>query len=397
MPEEWFGDWLLPVSWLVVGAAIWLQCRRAIARSAHRGDLYRSIVETQTELICRYRPDTTLTFVNDAYCRYFGRHRHQLVGQSFFILIPESTHAAAREHINRLLTSHASTLTEHEVFRPDGSSSWQEWWDSLIVGPNGEVVELQAVGRDITNFRSIRHRVEQQHHELVHLSRVALLGQLTGPLAHEISQPVAAILSNAQATLKLLEQPSTKRESVQEIIQDIADGAERARLVIHSLRGLLHRGQSVFGPLDLNLLILDTTAFMRSALQISRVQVRYCLTADLPLVSADRIQLQQVILNLILNARDAMESTDPTLRTLDLTTLQTPDGCVECSIRDSGVGISEQCLPHIFEPYFSTKKHGLGLGLSICRSIVTAHRGHLWVNSNDGPGMTFVFLLQATA
>lgn len=356
--------------------------------------MYRSIVETQTELICRYRPDTTLTFVNEAYCRYFGRTRQQLLGKSFFTLLPESARPAALEHVNRLLGTRLPVLTEHEVVRPDGTLSWQQWLDYLIVGPDNEIVEVQAVGRDSTDFRSTRLRLEQQQQELLHLSRVAVLGELTGPLAHEISQPLTSILSNAQATLKLLEQPATDPESVHEIIREIADGAERARMVIHSLRTLLHRGQSAPSPVDLNDLILDTIGFMRSALHVSRIRVRHSLATGLPPVSADRVQLQQVILNLIVNAREAMSSTKPELRTLDITTSQTSTGHVECAIRDTGTGISPQCLPHIFEPYFSTRKSGLGLGLSISRSIITAHGGQLWANNNAGPGATFAFLLR---
>src|SRR4029453_8806533 len=157
-----------------------------------------------------YLPDTTLTFVNDAYCRFFGRSRDELIGRSFVELIPEAGRSVAREPVASLIPNPRVVADEHEVFRPDGSIGWQQWVDHAIQGPDGRVIEFQAVGRDITE----RKRAEEANRMLSHAGRLALLGELTASIAHEINQPLGAILSNADADEMLLEQGHQKLDEV---------------------------------------------------------------------------------------------------------------------------------------------------------------------------------------
>jgi PAS domain S-box-containing protein len=356
---------------------------------------YRNVVETQTELICRYLPDTTLTFVNDAYCRYFGRGRDQLVGHPFIELIPEPERAAVLTHIASIGCSRRGETYDHQVVRPDGSIGWQQWTDHAIRNADGSVVELQGIGRDITDLKAADMEVEQRRKEVTHLTRVAILGELSGALAHELNQPLTAILSNAQAAQRLLARSPADLAVMGEILDDIVTDDLRAGEVITRLRALLKRGEANFQPLDLNDVTTEVLALARSELIERQVTVSTRLAPGLPSVLGDRVQLQQVMLNLLLNACEAMSSRTPAERVLTVSTALDGDGLLLTSIADRGNGIPKDLADQLFEPFFTTKSHGLGLGLSICRSIIDAHGGRLWADNNADQGATFTFALPA--
>ncbi len=371
--------------------------RRRRAEESLRGseESYRNVVETQSELICRYLPDTTLTFVNDAYCRYFGRSREELVGSPFIGLIPESERAAALEHIKAIGQNHHGDTYEHQVVRPDGSFGWQQWTDHAIRNAEGAVVELQGIGRDVTDLKVADMEVAQRRKEVTHLTRVAILGELSGALAHELNQPLTAILSNAQAAQRLLARAPADLATVGEILDDIVTDDLRAGEVITRLRALLKKDEASFQPLDVNDVSTEVLALARSELIERHVTVDTRLAPGLPTVRGDRVQLQQVMLNLLLNACEAMSANGPAERMLTVSTALDGDGLLLTSIADRGSGIPPDAADRLFEPFFTTKPHGLGLGLSICRSIIDAHGGRLWADNNPDGGATFTFALPA--
>ena len=165
--------------------------RRAEHALQETEERYRQVVEAQTDLICRYLPDTTLTFVNDAYCRYFERTREELVGKRFVDFIPEAERDAAVQHIQSLLANPRTESNTHRVVRPDGTFGWQQWIDHVIVDATGKgEVEIQGIGRDITQLRLAEIDARQQREQLTHLTRVAILGELSGAMAHELNQPL---------------------------------------------------------------------------------------------------------------------------------------------------------------------------------------------------------------
>lgn len=369
--------------------------RRAEESLRESEERYRNVVETQSELICRYLPDTTLTFVNDAYCRYFGRGRDALVGRPFVELIPESERAAALKHIASIGRRRPGETYDHQVVRPDGSLGWQQWTDRAIRNAEGSVVELQGIGRDITDFKVADMEVEQRRKEVTHLTRVAILGELSGALAHELNQPLTAILSNAQAAQRLLARTPADLAVVGEILDDIVTDDLRAGEVITRLRALLKRGEANFQPLDLNDVTTEVLALARSELIERYVTVNTRLAPDLPSVRGDRVQLQQVMLNLLLNACEAMSTRTSAERTLTVSTVLDGNGLLLTSIADRGNGIPSDAADRLFEPFFTTKAQGLGLGLSICRSIIDAHGGRLCADNNADQGATFTFALPA--
>jgi PAS domain S-box-containing protein len=378
--------------------ALLLQARRrrcAEVSLRESEERYRNVVETQTELICRYLPDSTLTFVNDAYCRYFSRNRDELVGRPFIELIPDSERAAALKHIQSIGRSQYGDTYEHQVVRPDGSLGWQQWTDRAIRNAEGSVVELQGIGRDITDLKIADMEVEQRRKEVTHLTRVAILGELSGALAHELNQPLTAILCNAQAAQRLLTRAPSDLAMVSEILDDIVTDDLRAGEVITRLRALLKRGEASFKLLHLNDVATEVLALARSELIDRHVTVSTRLTPGLPSVRGDRVQLQQVMLNLLLNACEAMGTRSSAKRALTVSTACDGDGLLLTSIADRGNGIPPDAADRLFEPFFTTKPEGLGLGLSICRSIIAAHGGRLWADNNPDGGATFTVALPA--
>lgn len=369
------------------------QRRLAEASLRESEERYRDVVDTQTELICRYRPDTTLTFVNDAYCRYFDRGRDALVGQSFLQLVPEADRAVVLKEFEDIGRRGRSETYEHQVLRPDGSLGWQQWTDRVIHDEAGAVAEIQGIGRDITDIKHADLEVARRRQEVTHLTRVAILGELSGALAHELNQPLTAILSNAQAAQRLLVRNLPDLTMVAEILDDIVTDDRRAGDVIARLRALLQRGESRFEPVGLNVVATDVLALVWSELIERRVVVETHLAAALPLVQGDRVQLQQVLLNLVINACEAMSDNGPVDRTVTVTTSLDGDGVVQVSVTDRGSGIPPDAAERLFEPFFTTKPNGLGLGLSICRSIMTAHGGSLSAAENADRGSTFTLVL----
>jgi len=223
------------------------------------------------------------------------------------------------------------------------------------------------------------------------MGRVAILGELSGSLAHEVNQPLAAILSNAQAAQRFLNQNPPNTAELREILIDIVEEDRRAGEVIRRIRSLLKKGDVEFQSLDINKLVQQVIGLMRSDLVARNVSVRTQFTPYLPLAKVDPIQIQQVLMNLILNGCDAMQDTAAAERELLIITEQDSSEQVRVAVVDRGVGLAGPMLERIFEPFVTTKPNGLGMGLALCRSIIIAHQGRIWAARNDGRGLTFSF------
>jgi PAS domain S-box-containing protein len=633
-----------------VGCCIDMTERKEMEEELRRSqERYRAVVEDQTELICRFLPDGTYTFVNDAYCRHFSRTQSELIGKSFWPFIPEGEHKRTRHHLASISLQHPVAMIEHEVF-VEGERRWQQWWDRGIFEAAGNLVEFQAVGRDITarkeieealleseaKFRAIfdsnlvplaywhedghisdaneaylrligysreelksgklrrelltlaedrhldeqavtrlrngrrtvppyekryrrkdgqvvpvlmgrtllpgfkdrgvafainlsdqkrleqeltrekalnaaivsslcghvavidragsiiavneswtrfaaegaggqhkvdiganyidvcgkalrcreatareavegirsvlageksefvlqcpchstpaqwfemrveplrrpeggavishidvtnrvRAEIEAQHHrsELAHVARVTLLGEITASIAHELNQPLTAILSNAQAAQRLIRKKKRPLATIRDILADIVSDDKRAGEVIHRLRSLLKKGESQRQLLDLNSIIEQALRLMHSDMIIRHVAVEKQFDASLPAVLGDKIQLQQVVLNLLVNAAEAMADSPPPERKVVLSTFRTGER-VAIRVRDFGSGLEPEYLEQIFEPFFSTKDNGMGVGLWINRAIIEAHGGELLAANNQDKGATFDVIL----
>jgi signal transduction histidine kinase len=235
-----------------------------------------------------------------------------------------------------------------------------------------------------------------QRDELAHLSRVTVLGELSGSIAHELNQPLSAIMSNAQAALHFLDQPATGLNDVREILKDIVDADRRASDVITRLRLLFTKGKVVYTPLPPAEVIREVQRLLRCDLLKHGVTVRELIADDLPAVRGDRVQLQQVLINLVRNACEAMSAVRPGDRRLTVRAERKPDGeGLLVSVTDNGSGITPEGMEQVFKPFFSTKPEGMGLGLAVCQTIVSAHGGRLWAEHADGGGTRFFLALPA--
>jgi len=252
----------------------------------------------------------------------------------------------------------------------------------------------------ITNLASIAVEREQAEEalqkaqaELAHVTRVMTMGELVASIAHEVNQPLGAIVTNGHACVHLLSRDVPDLDKSREVIGRMIRDGMRASEVIKRIRDLLHKTDVEKAPLSVNETIQEVLALVSSDVLRSKIELQVELAADLPPVSGDRIQLQQVILNLILNARDAMSGEQTNLREMQITSGKNSAGAVAVAVRDTGHGLEAKDVERIFDPFFTTKAGGMGLGLSISRTIIEAHGGRLWATQNEDKGATIQFEL----
>jgi PAS domain S-box-containing protein len=350
---------------------------------------FRTVVEAAPSAILLVDHKGRIALANAQAENVFGYPRAELVAQPVERLIPERfrvPHVRLRDTYSRDPQTRAMG-TRRELFacRKDGSEIPVEAALSPMPTQEGVFVLVSVV--DITERRDLERATARQRDELAHLSRVAMLGELSGSLAHELNQPLTAILSNAQAAQRFLAQSPPRLDRLTEILSDIVKSDHRAGAVIQRIRSLLRKESAQRNPLDINYVVEETLRLMRSDLLNRHVAVRADLGEGLPTVSGDRNQLQQVLLNFMMNGCDAMDGLNVEGRLL-VRTRTTADGNVEFSVADHGTGIPSADLERIFEPFVTTKSHGMGLGLTICRSIVDAHGGRLWATNNSDGGAT---------
>ena len=241
---------------------------------------------------------------------------------------------------------------------------------------------------DVTRRRQAEEEARQQREELAHVLRVTTLGELAGSLAHEVNQPLAAILTNAQAVRRLLDAGRWQAPDVTEALADIAADARRTSEIIRRLRALFRRESGERRPLDLDRLAAEVVELLRFDFQRKGITVRYALGEDLPAVPGDAVQLQQVLLNVLVNAGEAIAAAGDGPREITIETRREAPGRVALLVRDTGIGVKDADLERIFQHFVSSKPDGLGMGLAISRSIVQAHGGRIWATANPDRGLT---------
>jgi C4-dicarboxylate-specific signal transduction histidine kinase len=280
---------------------------------------------------------------------------------------------------------------EYRVAGPDGTLRWRSARGRV---DHGQGRRLIGVVSDITQRKLEQAEAVQAHAELQHMTRVALLGQLSASIAHQLNQPLASILGNAEAAQKILERMPLDLAELRDIFADIVAEDQRAAEVIRRLGALFRRSPPALAPLDINELVRETVELTRTNLLIHHVVLVATLLPDLPLVEGDRVQLQQVLLNLIINAADAMSALPETRRVMTITSAL-ESGMIRLCVADRGPGIPAESMDKLFQPFWSTKADGMGIGLAVCRSIVAAHHGCLDVANAPEGGAVFCVRLPA--
>jgi len=358
---------------------------------------FRRVVEAAPSAMIMVNQEGQITLANQQAEKTFGYSREELLGRPIEMLVPERLRSGYRDFRHGYLChpqARPMGAERRELFgqRKDGSEVPVEIGLSPIHTSNGPLVLASIV--DITQRKLAELEAARQRHDLAHLARVTALGELSSSLAHELTHPLTAILSNAQAAQRFLAHDDVDLDEVREILNDIVTQDQRAGEVIHGLRLLLKKGelQEHCDDVDLNEVIRNLVKLMRSDLINRNVTVDTDLAQNLPAVTGDRVQLQQVLLNLMLNGCEAMADYDSSERRL-LIASQWENGAVRVSVTDRGGGILEKNMQQVFERFFTTKKEGMGLGLSVCRTIIDAHRGKIWATNDAGCGATFHFSL----
>jgi PAS domain S-box-containing protein len=346
--------------------------------------------EARNQAILRAIPDWMfLTTVEGVFLDYHAKDVSKLhvppsafLGRSVRDVLPPSIAEPLAQAFGRASESDEAEKVEYAL----GSEDAERFYEACIVRCEGD--KILSIVRDITARKRAELEADAHRRELAHLSRVSMLGELSGALAHELSQPLAAVLSNAQAARHLLDRHPLDFEQLRATLDDIIRNDKRAGAVIDRLRALLRKGATALQPVDVNEVAREVLDLAYGELMSRRVAVKSTLAHTIPAVLGDRVQLQQVVLNLVLNACDAMNSTRAAQRQLALLTTAN-DGFVELVVSDRGPGIPEGQLERVFEPFVTFREQGLGLGLAISRSIVSAHGGSIRAENNLDDGATF--------
>jgi PAS domain S-box-containing protein len=311
-------------------------------------------------------------------------------------LVIQRTHptdiARVRQLIDRASRDGKDWELEHRLLMPDGSVK-SVHVVARAVRDESDRLEFVGAIMDVSAAKQAEYELRQAQAELAHITRVTTLGELTASIAHEVNQPIAAVVTNAAAGLGWLDAEPPNMDRVRATLGYIVKDAKRAGDVMHRIRALAKKAPLRTARFDVNEAVLDIIALTRSELVRHGVSLQTQLAAGLPLVEGDRIQLQQVILNLVLNAVEAMSGVDNGVREVRISTGREASNALLVTVRDFGPGLDPQKVDRLFEAFYTTKPDGLGMGLAICRSIIQAHGGRLWATANEPRGAVFQFTL----
>jgi PAS domain S-box-containing protein len=371
-----------------------MERKRAEEALRESEEQYRTLTNNISVGVFRTTPGSKGNYieVNPAYTNMFGfDNKKELLSSHAYDLyqIPDD-----RERFSKKMLKDGAVRNEEILLKKkDGTSIIGSVTAVAVKDDTGIVKYYDGIIEDVTELRRAKEEAQKRREEMAHLGRVATMGELAASLAHELNQPLTAILSNAQAALRFMAGDSPNLTEVCDILEDIVADDKRAGEVIQRLRSLFRKGELERVPVDMNDLVRDVVSLINSEAIIRNVSIETILESNLPPVLGDRVHLQQVIINFILNASEAMNETDDVSRKIIISTEMEDDRKVRVAIRDSGIGLHEEAFNQIIEPFYTTKPDGMGMGLSINRSIIDAHLGRLWAENNPDRGATFYFTL----
>ena len=353
---------------------------------------FRLLADTAPVMIWMSGTDKLCTYFNKRWLDFTGRPLKRELGTGW-------SQGVFTDDLQRCLDTYVKAFDarqdfamEYRLRRFDGEYRWI--FDTGVPRFDADGTFEGYIGSciDLTERRQAEEDSRGLREQLARVGRVTMLGELVASIAHEVNQPLCAIVSNAQAIEHLLTGGAHDMELVREALQDITQDGQRASAVIARIRALLKKAPAAFAPLEVNDLIQEVSKLVRSEMAKKGIELKLELAKSVPLVLGDRIQLQQVILNLLANGADAMEHAGDSHELIIRSTVS-GDGTVTVAVADTGAGIDPGTLNHVFDAFFTTKTQGMGMGLAICKSIVEAHGGSIGVEPNAGCGATVQFTL----
>ena len=394
--------YLVTFTWLIILGAMAWELSRDLQRSAQISKELRDAQErmqlatTAVDLgVWEWDIDRDEFWITDTIRKRIGAGPTERVNFSRFL---QSLHPEDRESTERAVRHALAAKDEFEVeyrsVTPEGETRSMEARGRVERGAKGKVLRVRGVSTDITERKRVESESHRQRTELAHASRVSTMGQLAASLAHEINQPLGAILRNAEAAELFLEQIPPDYEELRAILVDIRQDDQRAGAVIDRMRSLLKRQYLVIAPVSLTDILDQVAKLVRSELQNRHVTLAVELPADLPPVRGDHVHLQQVFLNLVMNGLDAMENRLAGQQRMTVRVRRTDEQTVEVAVTDQGPGIQADKQADIFQAFFTTKSKGLGMGLAISKTIIESHGGRIWVENNVEGGATIRFTLK---
>jgi PAS domain S-box-containing protein len=364
----------------------------AHAQVAQSEERWRLVFENSAIGVVLADLDGRFLAANPVYEQMLGYTEEELQKLSFLDITHEEDLELNRKLIGELLAGKRQQFQiEKQYRRKDGSLIWVRNNVSLVPGTERVPQSLMALSEDVTERKRAEEALAQVRSELAHVSRVTTLGAMTASIAHEVNQPLSGILTNASTCTRMLAHDPPNIEGARETVRRLIRDGNRMAEVISRLRALFSKKDAAIESMNLNEAVLEVIALCIVDLQKNRVVLRPELPDDLPLVKGDRVQLQQVILNLLRNGSDAMSTVEDRPRQLVITTERDEGDRVRLTVQDAGVGFDPQVVNRLFDPFYTTKGEGMGIGLSVSRYIIESHHGRMWATLNDGPGAAFSF------
>jgi PAS domain S-box-containing protein len=377
-------------SFLIAGLLINLRHRRSAEESLrHKTEELDQFFSVTLDLLCVANTEGYFLRLNPAWETILGYSSEELTSKRFFDFIHPDDLGKTQEIVSTLASQKDVVSFENRYRCKDGTYRHMDW----TAAPAGNLI--YAAARDITERLKADAEARQRREELAHVARITTMGELTASLAHEINQPLAAIRSNAEAAQRFLSQATPDISETRQILDDIIRDDRRASQVVQKVRALVRKEKPRQEFLDLNKAIQEIVALIREDSLLQGLFITLESGPDLKMIRGDRIQLQQVILNLILNGAAAMRNCPRDRRKIIIRTAMQDGKAVKMSVTDFGTGIDENNIERLFEPFYTTKPEGLGMGLSISQGIVKAHSGTMEASNNPGGGATFAFTLPA--
>jgi len=390
-PAWWQTNWFRALCVAALLALLWGLYRIRIGQLQEQEKKFRQAVQSMPANAFIADPDGNRSFVNKGWLEYTGLNADQGLGTGWHAAVhPDDLGRVLERWRISMATGHP---LEYEArFRRGSDGAYRWFWTRAVPvrDERGKIIKWCGVATDIED----RKRVEELQAELAHVNRVSTLGELAASISHELKQPIAATLLSASTGLSWLRRDPPDIGKASTGLERIVKNSERATEIIDRLRSLYKKALPKREPVPVNEVIGEMVVLLRGEANKNAVSIRTNLNAELPIVMADRVQLQQVLMNLMLNGIEAMKDTGGTLT---VSSQPDKDGQVLISVSDTGPGLPPGKAEHIFDAFFTTKPQGSGMGLAISRSIVESHGGHIWASASDGGGASFHFTLPVAA
>jgi PAS domain S-box-containing protein len=410
LPFYWQTTWFRVLGGLLLvgsgGGVVWSLVRARLRRALERERLAMELHESQQRGklaaeaaglgMWEWDIARDQIWATDSAQQLFGFAKSEWIT---FKRLANSVHpddrATMEREVSRTLQDRVDYAGEFRVVLPDGTMRWIASRGQVELSGNGKPVLLRGASVDITKRKGAEQEMREKQRELEHLSRATLLGELGGSLAHELNQPLTAMVNNAAAGRRFIAKGRADLAKLDSLLQEVTADGRRAGEILSGIRAMIRKGDEEHRPVDLNVAAGEILRLVGSDALSRQCAVVTEFDPDLGLVSGNKVQLQQVFLNLILNALDAMDERPPETRRVLVRTERQADGRVRASVRDFGGGLPHDGLEQVFKPFFSMKRNGMGLGLAIARSIIEAHGGSIAAANAEGGGACFSFWLPA--